>query len=80
MRRSIGNRFQALMRPKVVVIVNIFFDDSVEQGRRGAMATWDAMKALIEFDIADSVFGDLAPEVAQQLIGEAKKAYDALQE
>ncbi len=30
MRRSIRNRFQALMRTKVVVIVNIFFDDSVE--------------------------------------------------
>ncbi len=30
MRRSIRNRFQALMRPKVVVIVNIFFDDSIQ--------------------------------------------------
>ncbi len=27
MRRSIGNRFQSLMRPKVVVVINIFFDD-----------------------------------------------------
>ncbi len=30
MRRSIGNRFQSLMRPKVVVVINIFFDDSIE--------------------------------------------------
>ena len=30
MRRSIGNGFQSLMRSVVVVIVNIFFDDSVE--------------------------------------------------
>ena len=27
MRRSIGNRFQSLMRPKVVIVINIFFDD-----------------------------------------------------
>ena len=30
MRRSIGNRFQSLMRTEVVVVINIFFDDSVE--------------------------------------------------
>ncbi len=31
MRGSIGNGFQSLMRTKVVVIVNIFFDDSIER-------------------------------------------------
>ncbi len=31
-RRSVRNGFKTLMRAKVVVIVNIFFDDSVELG------------------------------------------------
>ena len=49
-------------------------------GRSGAMKTWEATKALIQADIASSVFGDIAPELASRIISEAKKAYDALQE
>lgn len=48
-------------------------------GRRGAMKTWEAAQALIRADIASSNFGELAPEVVDQLINKAKDAYDALQ-
>lgn len=48
-------------------------------GRRGAMQTWETTQALIRADIAASKFGDLAPEVVDQLINKAKDAYDALQ-
>ena len=44
------------------------------------MKTWEATKALIQADIASSVFGDIAPKLASRIISEAKKAYDALQE
>jgi hypothetical protein len=49
-------------------------------GRQGAMKTWDGVKAKIMGDIAASKFGDIAPEIASQLIDNAKKAYDAAQE
>jgi hypothetical protein len=48
--------------------------------RRGAMGSRDAIRLLIAADIADSSFGDLAPEVAEQLLNKAMEAYDKLQE
>jgi len=49
-------------------------------GRRGAMKTKDGLEALIKADIAAGKFGEMAPQVASQLVDFVKKAYDALQE
>lgn len=47
-----------------------------EIGRRGAMKTKDAFRALVAADIASGVFGDLIPEVSEQVLEKALKAFD----
>jgi RHS repeat-associated protein len=49
-----------------------------ELGRRGALNTKDALRALVAADIANGIFGNLAPEVASQLLKEANKAIEEL--
>jgi len=48
-------------------------------GRSGTMKTRDGFQALLKSDIASSKFGDLAPEVASQLLKTALKAFDEMQ-
>ena len=46
-------------------------------GRRGAMQSKRAIRSLIAADIANSVFGNLAPEFANRILRLSMDAYDA---
>ncbi|MCL2130053.1 MAG: hypothetical protein FWH35_06860, partial [Treponema sp.] len=47
-------------------------------GRRGAMQTWRATKALIKADIALGKFGEVSPQIAGEIVNMAKQAYKAV--
>jgi hypothetical protein len=49
-------------------------------GHSGAMKTLDGMQALLKADMAAGKFGEIAPQVATQLLDLAKKAYDAIKD